>query len=139
MEINLNIRGIKNYADEELGVLLEEIKKLEVDYNSLLYQPIRGLEGKIRIEIGRRERRNWVWVEFVSYWSGYTSRQRKIVGKHYRKVERTVADKLPSFYSHRFGDNTTNDWSIKIVSVRGKDEGSYSQQVDDILKGKEKA
>ena len=136
-KIYLNILGFKNFEDEELDKISEELEEIKPNFNSIFNEPLSELKRKIRIEQGKRERRNWVWVEFISYWSGYTSKQRKIVGKFYRKIDRNTAKKMPKFYSHSFSDNTTNDWYIKIVSVKGKDEGGYSQQIDEFLKNQE--
>lgn len=134
--IYLNILGIKNFTSEDLKVLLKEVETLDlkVGYGTLLYEPVQKLKHKIRLEVGKRERRKWAWLEFTSYWSGYTSRQSKLVGKHYRKVSKEVADKIPKWFSHRFTDNTTNDWSIKVVDIPAKNEGGYSQQVDEYLR-----
>ena len=136
-KIYLNILGFKNFDDDRLNEVYNELEKTEIDFSSFFAEPLSELKRKIRIEQGKRERRNWVWVEFISYWSGYTLKQRKIVGKFYRKIDRNTAKKMPKFYSHSFSDNTTNDWYIKIVSVKGKDEGGYSQQIDEFLKNQE--
>ena len=40
---------------------------------------------------------------------------------------------MPKYFSHHFSDNTTNDWKARICSVKGKDEGCYSQQIDEFL------
>ena len=118
-----------------LKILLKEVESLELKngYSSILYEPVKKLVFKIKHELNKRERSKFVWVEFVSYWSGYTSSQRKIVGKHYRKIKRLLVDKMPKYYSYKFSDNTTNDWNIKIVDIRGKDEGGYTQQIDEFL------
>ena len=134
-KIYLNILGLKNFINNDLQILLKEVESLELKngYSSILYEPVKKLAFKIRYELNKRERSEFVWVEFVSYWSGYTSSQRKIVGKHYRKIERLLVDKMPKYYSYKFSDNTTNDWNIKIVDIRGKDEGGYTQQIDEFL------
>ena len=132
-KIHLNILGIKNFKSESLKDILSEIEKLNISYSSFMYKPIDNLKRKIRIEIGKRERSKFVWVEFVAYWSGYSSSQRKVSGKFYRKLDRNLASKLPKFYQHNFTDNTTNDWYIKQVDVKGKDEGSYKNQIDEFL------
>ena len=133
-KIHLNILGIKNFDNKDLSDILEELEEIKPNFNSIFNEPLSELKRKIRIEQGKRKRRNWVWVEFISYWSGYTSKQRKVVGKFYRKIDKSVAEKMPKFYCHNFSDNTTNEWYIKIVSVKGKDEGSYSNQIDEFLK-----
>jgi hypothetical protein len=135
-KIHLNILGLKNFDSEKLKELLKEVETLylQVRYGTPLYEPLEKLKVKIRYEIGKRERRKWVWLEFTSYWSGYTSSQSKLVGKHYRKVDKATADKMPKWFSHSFTDNTTNDWSIKQVDVPGKSEGSYSNQIDEFLR-----
>ena len=134
-KIYLNILGLKNFINNDLQILLKEVEslKLKNGYSSILYEPVKKLAFKIRYELNKRERSEFVWVEFVSYWSGYTSSRRKIVGKHYRKIERLLVDKMPKYYSYKFSDNTANDWSIKIVDIRGKDEGGYTQQIDEFL------
>lgn len=135
MRIHLNILGIKNFETEDLIKLQNEIEQLKPNYSSILYEPINELKRKIQIELQKRETSKQVWVEFVSYWSGYNSNQRKIVGKFYRKIDRKIAEKMPKYFCHIFSDNTTNDWNIKIVSVKGKNEGSYDSQIDEFLSG----
>lgn len=134
MKIYLNILGFKNFEDEELEKIFNELEEIKLNFNSIFNEPLSELKRKVSMEKNKRERRKWVWVEFISYWSGYTSNQRKITGKFYRKIDRDIAEKMPKFYCHNFTDNTTNDWYIKIVSVKGKDEGSYSSQIDEFLK-----
>ena len=133
-KIYLNILGLKNFESEDLESLQKELDKIQIDYNSILYEPFKELKRKVFAILQKRQSSKQLWVEFTSYWSGYTSGQRKLVGRHYRKISREMAEKMPKWFSHRFSDNTTNDWSIKIVSVKGKDEGSYSGQIDDFLK-----
>ncbi len=133
-KIYLNILGLKNFETEDLLKLKSEIELLRPTYSSILWEPVGELKRKIQTELRKRETSKFVWVEFVSYWSGYTSKQRKVVGKHYRKIERTIAEKMPKYFSHQFSDNTTNDWNIRVVNVKGENEGSYSQQVDEFLK-----
>jgi len=132
-KIYLNILGLKNFSTEDLEKLKVEVEKLNPDWNSLLREPIRDLKSKIWREINKRERSKFVWVEFESYWSGYTSSQRKLVGRFYKKLEKSFVEKLPKYFEHQFSDNTNNAWSVKVVDVRGKDEGSYSQQVEEFL------
>jgi len=132
-KIYLNILGTKNFDTEDLSILQDAVKELRPQYGTILYEPVIELERKIRAELQKRERSKYVWGEFISYWSGYTSSQRKIVGKHYRKIQKDIAQKMPKYFSHKFSDDTTNDWNIKIVSVKGKDEGSYEQQIDEFL------
>lgn len=131
--IYLNILGIKNFETEDLIKLRDEVEQLRPSYSSVLWEPVGELKRKIQSELRKRETSKYVWVEFVSYWSGYTSNQKKIVGKFYRKIERKIAEKMPKYFCHNFTDNTTNDWNVKIVSVKGKNEGSYSNQIDEFL------
>ena len=133
-KIYLNILGLKNWENKDLQLLQKKLENIKIDYSSIIYEPFIELKRKLRIILERRERSKYVWVEFISYWSGYTSNQRKLVGKHYRKIERVVAEKMPKYFEHQFSDNTSNAWNIKIVSIRGKDKGSYSQQIDEFLK-----
>ena len=133
-KIYLSILGFKKFSDGLLLEIFNELEKINVDYGNLLYEPFSIFKRKIKIEQNRRKNSKCVWVEFVAYWSGYTSKQRREVGRYYHKITREDAKKLPSFYKHHFSDNTTNDWYIKVVSVRGKDSGSYSDQIDEIIK-----
>jgi len=132
--IHLNILGLKNFETGDLIRLRDEIELLRPTYSSLLWEPVGNLKRKIQLELAKRERSKYVWVQFESYWSGYTSAQRKLVGRYYRKIKRSLATHLPNWFSHQFTDNTTNDWLVKVVSVRGKDEGSYPGQIDTFLK-----
>jgi len=137
--MRLTIIGHKNLESEELKRLTSELQEAEniLPYSSPVKEAIKDLRWKVQMELNKRERSKFVWVEFVAVWSGYSqpaSRgQRREVGRFYRKLSRDIADKLPGFYSHSFTDNTTNDWSIRQVSVKGRDSGSYSQQVDEII------
>jgi len=133
--MKLTIIGHKNLESEELKRLIAELQEAEniLPYSSSVKEAIGDLRWKVQMELNKRERSKKVWMEFVASWSGYTSNQRKEVGRWYRRLSRDIANKLPSFYAHHFSDNTTNDWYIKQVSVKGKDSGSYSQQVDEII------
>jgi len=132
-KIYLNILGLKNFSTEDLERLKVEVEKLSPTWESSLREPIRDLKSKIWREVAKRERSKFVWVEFESFWSGYTSSQRKLVGRFYKKLEKSFVEKLPKYFEHQFSDNTNNAWSIKVVDVRGKDEGSYSQQIEEFL------
>ena len=132
-KIYLNILGFKNFESDELKPILDGLEKIEFDYNSILREPFSQLKFKIRRELDKRKNSKFVLVEFESFWSGYTSGQRKLVGRFYRKLDRDLAEKLPKYFEHQFTDNTSNAWSVKIVDVRGKDEGSYSGQIDEFL------
>lgn len=132
-KIYLNILGLKNFSTEDLERLKVEVEKLNPTWESLLREPIQDLKSKIWREVSKRERSKVVWVEFESYWSGYTSSQRKLVGRFYKKLEKSFVEKLPKYFEHQFSDNTNNAWSVKVVDVRGKDEGSYSQQIEEFL------
>jgi len=132
-KIYLNILGLKNFSTEDLERLKIEVEKLSPTWNSLLREPIQDLKSKIWREISKRERSKFVWVEFESYWSGYTSNQRKLVGRFYKKLDKSFVEKLPKYFEHQFSDNTNNAWSVKVVDVKGKDEGGYSQQVEEFL------
>ena len=132
-KIYLNILGLKNFETEDLNKLLAEVEALNPVYTSWLYDPIHELRRKINYEIAKRKRSKTVWVCFESYWSGYTSGQRHMVGRFYRKLDKTLVDKLPKYFEHAFTDNTSNGWSVKAVDVPGKNEGSYSGQIDDFL------
>ena len=132
-KIYLNILGLKNFSTGDLEFLNREVEKLNPTWNSLLREPIQDLKSKIFREINKRERSKFVWVEFESYWSGYTSSQRRLVGRFYKKLEKSFVEKLPKYFEHYFSDNTNNAWSIKVVDVRGKDEGGYSQQIEEFL------
>ncbi len=135
-KINLNILGLKNFENEDLDKLLIEAEKVKVDFGNDLYTPFSKLRMKIRIEQNKRKRRDWVWLEFTCSWSGYSnnpSAPRKDIGKIYRKVKKELVEKIGSYYSHTFSDNSTNDWGIKVVSTNGKDTGSYSHQIDEYL------
>ncbi len=132
-KIYLNILGLKNFPTEDLIKLRDEVEILRPLYSSLLWEPVGELKRKIQIELSKRERSKFVWVEFESYWSGYTSSQRKLVGRFYKKLEKSLVEKLPKYFEHQFSDNTNNAWSVKVVDVRGKDEGSYSQQIEEFL------
>ena len=135
-KIYLNILGYKNFETNELAILRDEVEKMRgsMGYSSILWDSIGELKRKINIELSKRENSKKVWVEFVSYWSGYTSSQRRLVGRFYRKMDRDIAVKMPKYFEHQFTDNTSNAWNVAIVSVRGKDEGSYSSQIDDFIK-----
>lgn len=136
-KIYLNILGIKNFNDDDLKEIYSQLEKINIEAYTLLYEPFEELKRKIGIEQNKRERRNWVWVEFTCSWSGYSnnpSAPRRDIGKIYRKISKDKVDKIGSYYCHRFSDNSTNDWYIKKVSVRGKDTGAYAHQIDDYLK-----
>ncbi len=136
-KMHLNILGLKNYSSEKLSEILKEVEKINVNLDSILREPIDKLRHKIRLEQGKRERRNWVWVEFSCSWSGYScnpSAPRRDIDKHYIKLDRKIAEKLPSYFCHNFTDNSTNDWHIKIVDVLKKSHGTYKHQVDEFLK-----
>lgn len=136
-KIYLNILGLKNFETGDLVKLRDEIETLSPTYSSILYEPIRELKRKIQIVLRKREVSKSVWVEFVTVWSGYSNPasqgQRREVGRFYRKIERQKALSLPKYFVHSFTDGTTNDWSVKIVDIRGKDSGSYSSQIDEFL------
>ena len=118
---------------------LEQIEKeldasyRQLEYNHILREPLQKALQKIRLTSGRRKRSKYVYLEFVAEWTGYTSKQRKIVGKHYRKVTKEQADKIPNFLSYKFSDNTFNEWRVEQVPYKGKSEGSYSNQIDELL------
>lgn len=133
--MKLNIIGFKNMEDNQLEILTLNLDEAtsKLGYSDEVAVALRNLSYDIRGEINRRNRSNSVWVEFVGEWSGYESRQRKEVGRFYRKLHRSTADSLSSYYRKDFTDNTWNDWYVKKVSVRGKDSGSYSAQVDEII------
>ena len=137
-KIYLNILGLKNFETEDLEMLLNEVNKIELNFNDVLYEPVKELKYKIRKEISKRQNSKQVWVRFICSWSGYSnnsSAPRRTLGAEYRKLAREVAEKMPKYYCHRFSDGSTNDWHIEIVSVKGKEKGSsYSQQVDKFIK-----
>lgn len=74
-----------------------------------------------------------VWVEFNGYWNGYKPGQRRLVGRHYRKMKKELAEKMPKSFSYKFSDNSINDWAIKPVSKKGKNEGVCSEQIDEFM------
>lgn len=137
--MKLNIIGYKNYSNEDLQKKIDLLKRAydRLGFTDEVGEALSDTSRQLIIELNKRERGKYVWVEFVTEWSGYSnpasSGQRREVGRFYRKLNRDLANKLPNYYQHHFTDNTTNDWYIKQVSVRGKDKGSYSQQVDDII------
>lgn len=137
-KIYLNILGFKKFDDEQLEDVSKEVEELAIAYDSILREPLNELIKKIRVEQNRRKNSKLVLVEFVCSWSGYSnnsSAPRRDVARHYRKVDRKVADKMPKYFCHNFSDGSTNDWSIKIVSVKGKNESlQYGNQVDEFLK-----
>lgn len=133
--MKFTIIGFKSLENEGLTKLVSELQEAEniLPYSSSVKEAIKELKFKVSGELSKRERSKFVWVEFESFWSGYTSGQRKLVGKFYRKLNKSLVEKMPKYFEHKFTDNTSNAWHVKVVSVRGKDEGSYSNQVDEFL------
>lgn len=132
-KINLNILGLKNFETSDLLKLRDEVETLRPTYSSVLYDSVAELKRKIQRELSKREKSNRVFVEFVAEWSGYSSSQKKEVGRFYRKFRRDLAIRFPSYWQHNFSDGTTNNWYIKIVDIKGKDSGSYSAQIDEFI------
>lgn len=137
-KIYWNIRGIKNFETCDLNTLLQELNKINIEYSSVLYDPLRRLKRNIRTELHRRDSSKKVWVKFTCSWSGYSnnpSAPRRTLGADYKKIDRGIAAKLPKYYSHSFDDGSTNDWRIEVVSVKGNEKPtSYNHQIRDILK-----
>lgn len=137
MEINLHILNLKKFSDEELMDIAKELRNLKIQYGTLLYHPFENLKNKVYRETSRRERSRFVFVEFRCEWSGYSnnpSAPRKLAGKFYRKISKDQFEKMPKFFSHQFRDNSANDWTVKKVDFLGRDEGSYSNQIDEWFK-----
>ena len=137
-KIHLTILGLKNFETNDLEILKKELDDihLQINYRSVLYEPLKDLNRKINTILRKRETSKQVWVRFSCSWSGYnnSSAPRRTLGAEYRKLNRDVAEKLPKYFCHRFDDSSTNDWNISIVNVKGKEKSSaYSHQVDEFL------
>ena len=136
--IKLTLYQIKEYKKDELKEILSELNKIKVDYDSILHDPHSDLINKIEFEIRKRNRQNWVWVEFEAIWSGYNNNQERVSARHYRKIKKSVFKRLPNYFYHNFSDDTTNYWNIKNVEKIDKEViPNYTGQIDDFLKERE--
>ena len=137
-KINLNILGAKNFDDEKIEQIEKALNEIRIPYQNILKQPFQELERKIRIIKNKRKNSKTVWAKFTCSWSGYSnnpSAPRRTLGTEYRKLNREIAEKLPNYFCHKFTDGSTNDWNIKVVSVRSKKKSSsYGHQVDEFIK-----
>ena len=134
-DIRITVTGLKNLSDERLEEIFTQLSAAdrETSYSSILHEPMSVVMGKVKREAGRRKNSKYVWLEFTATWRGYQSSQDRVVGKHYRKVTKENAEKIPSFLVHHFDDNTTNEWVVKRVSARGEATGSYGGQIDELI------
>jgi len=138
--MKFNIIGYKSLATEDLENVCEQLRnaKDKLSWKSEVKKALYQLRNQLLSEINRRERSKKVWVEFSCYWNSYSynsSASHRKLGVEYRRLDREIADKLPNYYYHRFSDGSTNDWSIKIVDVKGKEEPTcYNDQIDKFLK-----
>ena len=138
--MKLNIIGYKNLDNKALLELVEKVKEAEniLPYSNEVKDSLQKLGWQLQVELNKRERSKYVWVEFSCSWSGYSnnpSAPRRTIGVEYRKLDREIALKLPNYWSYVFSDGSTNDWSIDIVSVRPKNSkgSSYPHQIDELL------
>ena len=133
--------GLKRMETENLhelkSFLYNKIYKQEINDN-ICRDLISGLFSQVLNEISRRKRTKRVWIKFTCVWSGYGSSSAPCqeLGCEYIKLDRKIAEKLPSSWKYKFSDKTCNYWTIKIAQIKPKHYKSsgYSNQVNEFIK-----
>ena len=134
--MKLNIIGYKTKNTEELEEIQKQLETAIVvlTWDDPVRKALQKLEGDIQFELQKRENSKKVLVKFTAEWSGYTSKQKRDVAVEYRKIDRTLWDKMDKTFVHHFTDNTVNLWRAEIVQKQDEPAyNTYDSQVDEFL------
>ena len=138
-EIEFRIKNMKTIPKEELEKLNKNINAalriISKESDMLkLTGILLNLSSTIDNELRKRSRAKNVWVKFTATWSGYTSKQERVVAIVYKKLGKDFVRNHSLSFTHNFSDNTYNYWTAKEVLKEGNDSfGTYEHQVDSFL------
>ena len=134
--MKLNIIGYKTKNIDELKELKNQ---LETSINLLIRddpvkKALQELKNKISYELCKQKNSKKVLVKFTAEWSGYTSKQKKDCAVEYRKIDRSLWDRMKKTFVYNFTDNTYNLWRCELVQKQDeKPYNTYGSQVDEFL------
>ncbi len=111
------------YDTQIAKIMCDEIeeKQMESEIKSICSTLCKNVNEKIN-KLQNPNRKIWICIEAT--WSGYSSKQARVVHKEYRQIKKkdfkTFVDKAVS--PHVFDDNTCNYYRVFEVEKKQKDE-----------------